>query len=176
MDDWSPIVPALFGLFGTIVGATAAYQATVFQFNRQSQSERRRLLLEKLEELYALITEMRANYAEVYAYRFKPLMTPSEAGDKLAGVAVERKVAPDLRDFQTIDMIILYYFPAMKALLPALVDSRVQYKTSMNNSQTILFEANKKVAKSLDGIQAACLVEAQSLVAKWDKLTTEYYS
>ena len=74
MNDWSAIIPGLFGLFGAIIGAMASYQATVFQFHRQSQADRRRFVLGKLEELFSLITEMKANYATVYANRFKPVV------------------------------------------------------------------------------------------------------
>ncbi len=101
MEQWITVIAALAGAF---IGGLISYLATLVTIIRQERSEKRAIILEKLEELHLVARSIRQEYKEVYG---------ELAGRLLAGLRSKENVSKGPLEIGRLAMLVGFYFPSL---------------------------------------------------------------
>src|SRR5262245_55859808 len=111
MTEWIPVIATLAG---TVVGGIISYFAKLSTLAKQEKSERRSIILSKLEETHQVVRSIRQIYKETYSDMLSHLVTGLPLSKDTGGpVEIDR-----------LAMLIGFYFPELSPEVEALEASR----------------------------------------------------
>lgn len=117
MQNISNWIPVIATLSGALIGGIISCIVTIITLTGAEKSEKRKIMMTKLEEAHQVARSIRQSYRETYA----PM-----AAKLASGVDVSKKPSEPL-EIDRLAMLVHFYFPELKSSITSLELAREKF-------------------------------------------------